>query len=556
MKLFSIVCSLFFVSLSQAQTAPSSAPAGFMHLFYFDASGSMRNRVGIPESGERERLQESLFHSDWLFHAGQQSRCYQFTVQVEPVNGMASTLNIAQLGEFVEKRWTIGSGNTDLVGVLDSAQQVAAGNPKGATTLAWILTDNVNDPNGAGGDVENTRAFYQRMFQNDTNVQRLYFFPMTDFKLVLYLLVFSSDPALGGLDLDHFEKELGTYAKTIRAPRIRAKPVGGERPLEIDPRIQFEGVSQDVSAEMIGIGRRGALVVHGMKEHEPLSGIFKLRLKSRFEEWRIEKATIERTSLDGIESTDFPNILDRLSARLTPNGITVDPQSTSSIAYSMELGSQDAPLTPEAPFFSLAAMSPDATGIIRGRLSLKIGNPKLQLKLISDPKLTKAVRQIFQLEDIEYFVPKNLASEQIRLDFAIPVDFEVSYRWGIRWLFWAAVLLLPVLMIFLFFSRSSHALNIRVEGYSDATITLSGKVAYPISPAGKALAQLTSSFGGVLCRPLEGALVNGSRKAVALKSGSHFEIQREDASYRYRLEILKDTKAPPSSQSSSPGGFY
>ena len=279
-----------------------------------------------------------------------------------------------------------------------------------------------------------------------------------------------------------------------------------------------------------------------------------LRLRSRFNEWRVEKAVVERTSLDGIESRDFPNLGEKLSARLSPNSISVDPQSTSSVVYSLELGSMDAPLTPKAPFVSLAALSPEGKGTVTGRLSLRIGNPKLRLKIFNDPQLTSAVQKIFRLEEIEYFVPQNLSAEQIRLDFSIPVEFEVSYRWWTRWLVIGGLALL-LLCIGLFVLRgSSSPLMVRVEGYSSAPVTLMGGVRYSISPGGRPLAELVRSGGGVVCRALPGATVNGTSGRVSLKTGGPLEIQFEGAIYRYRFEIVKASSTPPAH--SRPGSRY
>jgi hypothetical protein len=72
-------------------------------------------------------------------------------------------------------------------------------------------------------------------------------------------------------------------------------------------------------------------------------------------------------------------------------------------------------------------------------LVVRIGSPKLRFKIFNDDATTRAVRSIFHLEDIEYFVPRSVADQVIRLDLSLPVRFEVRYD------FWPRLLAVCVL---------------------------------------------------------------------------------------------------------------
>jgi hypothetical protein len=552
MKKLVPICSLLLL-LPVAFAQPRS-PA-LQHLFYFDSSGSMVSRVGPAGATLRQSLARRLFSSSAILESSQVARVFRFTTRVMPVQGIPATAQLEALAAFVRNGWAITSEDTDLVRVLDDA--VAAAHAQaGRVTLAWILTDNVNDPRGKGADVMNTRAFYEKLFHVPTTIRRLYFFPIPELKLVEYLLVISEDEKISGLEVDQFENALNAYGRSLNAPRIRAKPVGGEMPLEFDSHIDFEGAAQNVSAQVLGKGLRAQLVIDGLQEGSPLNGVFRLRLRSRFDEWRIEQATIERAALEQLESKDFPSIPMQLSARLTPSGITVDPRGASSVVYSLELGAVDTPLKAEAPFFTAAAFSPGATGTVRGRLSLRVADPKLKLKIFDEPALTRAVQQVFHLEDIEYFVPKALASEALRLDFSMPVEAHVAYRWWTRCLAVAITSLIILSAVYVLFSQGPKSLLVRIQGYSEAPITLTAKGAYRIAPSGKPIAELRLRRSGLSCQPLAPSLVNGRRTPVSLKRGGNVEIVRGSESYRYVIEILKQQAATRRPNSSGPGEYY
>ena len=113
------------------------------------------------------------------------------------------------------------------------------------------------------------------MFQEPTSLRRVYFFPMPDARFVLYLLIFSSDPALHGIEVDRMENALSRFAAGLQAPRIRAKPVGGEMPLTMEPERTPEDTTSPV-AEAFGAGAHASLIVHGMQEGQPLTGTMRI----------------------------------------------------------------------------------------------------------------------------------------------------------------------------------------------------------------------------------------------------------------------------------------
>ena len=384
----------------------------------------------------------------------------------------------------------------------------------------------------------------------------MYFFPLKDYKLVLYLLVFAPDPSLRGVDIDRFEDRVAGFARALGAPKIRAKPVGGESPLEFDPRINFTGDDSGVMAEVVGSGRKATLVIHGLKEGKPLSGKFRLRVRSRFDEWRIEHANVEMTRLDDLESSQFPNLSGRMSAHLSPSGVTVDPRSASSIVYTLDLGSDGQ--IPQAPFFEPAAFNPDGFGVVTGKLVMKIGDPKLTLKIFNDEATTQAVQSIFRLKDIEYFVPRSAAGKEIRLDLAVPVRFEVGYNYLPRWLTLIGVVLLLGACAAWLLEDGKRAVRCRLVGYQEESFAVTRSVAFPISPAGTRIAELRKSLsGGIVCKPMPGVTANHKKGAQSVANGGKIELTSGETVYDYRLEVLsRRGNKTDSSVGTSTGGYY
>ena len=510
----------------------------------------MTKTLGGAGSPARHYLADHMFASPAMFREGQPLSVYTFTVKCRPE--FSGAVNYSNLRNMLENGLPITHEDTDLVATMRKAQAEYANDTHGGITLAWVLTDNVNDPAGNGGDEVNTRAFYGEMFREDIGAQRMYFFPLKDYKLVLYLLVFAPDATVRGIDMDNFEDAVAGFARSLGVPKVRAKPVGGENPLEFS----FNTNDAGPVCEVIGVGRKSSLVCHGLKEGHPLTGKFQLRLRSRFDEWRVEHANVESTRLQDLKSDDFPNVGGNTSAHLSPSTVTVDPRATSEVVYTLDLGEgQDQ--TPRASFLKLAALNPDGHGVVEGKLVMKIGDPQLKLKFLDDPVTTEAVRSIFNLENVEYFVPKAAASKEIRLDFAIPVRFEVGYDYVTRWLVLAGVLILLGGMSIWLLTLGHRPVQCRLIGYQEEPFTLTSNAAFRIAPSGKPLAELRKGmFGGIECRPRPGVTMNKKHGPVAVVNGGAIKLAFEDVVYSYRLEVLSSARAPAAPSASPPGGGY
>ena len=390
---------LAFVSL----LSTTSLDGQMSHVHFLDGSGSMKRILGAAGSDPRIKLGRAIEAIPKELNSDAIRGVHVFNTATSLVQPPGGSWSQAALARFIREQLS-SSGDTDLVKVLEAGTRAAESHP-GGVTFVWVLTDNVNDPKGQGADAQNTRQFYGRLFEERSLVRRVYFFPLQSVRVVLYLLVLSDEAGMAKLDLDRLENALDTYGRSISAPRIRAKPVGGEQPIEIDRRITFEGPNEEMCAEVVGQGRRAVLRIACISEGKPLHGTFRVRLRSRFNEWRIERARVQDTSLRGLTSDDFPEINGRMSAKLTPSAVAIDPRSTSAVRYALELGpAGDAPV-PEAPFFTWAAFDPDGTGLVRGQLALRIDDVKLALKIFNNPEATAAIQSVFQLSDIEYFVP-------------------------------------------------------------------------------------------------------------------------------------------------------
>jgi len=532
-----------------AQLNPAS-DTPFNQVLFYDVSGSMTKTLGPAGSPARRYLAEHLFGPRWMFREGQPVNVYSFTVKCRPE--FSGKVDYSNLRNMLQSGLPITHEDTDLVATMRKAQAEYARDTHGGITLAWVLTDNVNDPAGNGGDEVNTRAFYAEMFREDTGAQRMYFFPLKDYKLVLYLLVFAPDPTVRGIDMDNFEDSVAGFARSLGAPKVRAKPVGGENPLEFS----FTTNASGPVCEVIGVGRKSSLVCHGLKEGHPLTGSFQLRVRSRFDEWRVEHANVETTRLQDLKSDDFPNVAGNASAHLSPSTITVGPRATSEVVYTLDLGEGQDQI-PRASFFKLAALNPDGYGVVNGKLVMKIGDPEIKLKFFDDPATTEAVHSIFNLENVEYFVPKAVANKEIRLDLAIPVRFEVGYDYVTRWLILAGVLILIGGISIWMFTGGHRPVECRLIGYREEPFTLTSNAVFRIAPSEKPLADLRKGlFGGIECRPRPGVTVNKKRGPVSVVNGGPIELASEDVVYSYRLEVLSTARVPAASANPPGGGYY
>lgn len=527
--------------------------SSYHYVFLFDVSGSMNEtgKLRAANSPTRQYLAQHIFANPEMFHEGQPASVYTFTVKCR--REFSGPLRYSTVQNMLLTGLPITHENTDLIETLRTAEAEHAQNAKGGITLAWILTDNANDPAGNGPDEVNTRSFYAEMFREESLAQRMYFFPLKDLKLVLYLLVFAPDASLQGMDIDAFEDSLVRFARALGAPKIRAKPVGGERPLELAGLTSDE---EGVMAEMISSGAKGLLRVKGLKEGKPLNGIFRLHVRSRFDEWRVEAAQVEAVSLQDLQSEDFPNIAGKAPARLSPRDVSVDPRMQTTKVYTLDLGEGE-DQAPEAPFFTPAALNPDNYGVIRGKLVIKIGDPRLTLKIFNDPATTQAMESVFRLRDIEYFVPKSAAGKAMRLDLAIPVEFDVGYNSLPRWAALGGVfLVLAGGTTWLLLGRR-NAVECRLIGYQEDTFRLMPASAFPIAPSGARVAELRKSmFGQIVCKGMPGVIVNG-RPAARVGNGSPIEIKAGEAEYSYRLEVLSRRPAVHREEATpQSGGFY
>jgi hypothetical protein len=510
-------------------------------------------KLGRAQSSTRQYLADHLFAAPELFVEGAPATVYSFTVKCR--REFSGSLRHSTIQNMLLTGLPVTHENTDLVETLRTAEAEYNQNGPDGITLAWILTDNANDPAGSGADEVNTRSFYSEMFRDGTPAQRMYFFPLKDLKLVLYLLVFAPDATLHGVDIDKFEDQLAHFARALGAPKIRAKPVGGERPLEL---AGLTSMQDGVLAEMIGSGAKGTLRIAGLKEGAPLMGQLKLHVRSRFDEWRINDAKVEVVSLQDLQSDDFLNVSGRMPARLDPRDVSVDPHSQTGKVYTLDLGQGDEPVL-RASFFTLAALNPEGHGTITGKLVIKIGDPKLTLKIFNDPATTEAIQSIFHLRDIEYFVPKSAAGNAMRLDLIIPVQFDAEYNWLQRWGAIAAMLVVLTAGAFFIWASKNKAVECRLLGYQEDTFRLTPGSVFPIAVGGVRIAELNKSvFGGIKCKPMRGVTVNGKLVPVSVANGSPIELAQGDDGYSYRLEVVAGRRSPqpkPEAGAQS-GGFY
>jgi hypothetical protein len=216
------------------------------------------------------------------------------------------------------------------------------------------------------------------------------------------------------------------------------------------------------------------------------------------------------------------------------------------VRYALELGAGgDAPV-PQAPFFTWAAWNPDGFGTVRGRLVLRIGDVDLRLQIFNDPTATEAIKNVFSLHDIEYFVPKKFHERELRLDFAVPVEFEVEYRHWPRWLATVVSLLAVVALLLFLFAGGARVRYLRLVGYSEEPLRLAPGKPQAFAPGGRPVAEFRlTRRGAIVCRPIGDAKVNGSVKQTTVLPGSMVVIVSEGLEYSYRADVVQAPAAAP-----------
>ena len=137
--------------------------------FLVDVSGSMRSTLGLPSSEARAFLSRNLWKDTGLFRPSQAATMGTFTVPGFDTLEYRGTMDARALERILLERMPISNRDTDL----RHALRVASAAPSKKLRLAWLLTDNANDPKGTGADIDNTRQFYGDLFQGDPRVRRV-----------------------------------------------------------------------------------------------------------------------------------------------------------------------------------------------------------------------------------------------------------------------------------------------------------------------------------------------------------------------------------------------
>ena len=90
------------------------------------------------------------------------------------------------------------------------------------------------------------------------------------------------------------------------------------------------------------------------------------------------------------------------------------------------------------------------------------------------------MQSIFHLSDIEYFVPKTMAGNVDRLDFSVPVEFEVAYNVWPRWAALGGIAVALLILVALLFRSSRTVTWIRLSGSSQESFRIGGRQRVPL----------------------------------------------------------------------------
>ncbi len=503
------------------------------HLILLDTSGSMKSKymAGLREWLVRPLLTSSILPGERVLMRGFDKRGSRGFIKDDPQRYYNGLLDVEQVLAVIPSADRINGALTSIPEALDLGLADLEAYGLSDNTLIYLITDNVQDESGSAND--SIAPFYEKIY-NDPRFKNIYFFPIvregdTD-ALVMYVLNYATDQTQG------FPEKMEALGKALGHRPVLFRPIRLTS-LELDrSSLLVEGEDGIATAADFEDGR----IVFNVDAGRAISGRLKFRLKSRFKEWKIERAIVTDAS---VELTESAYILsgDRLKWSLDPKTIELNPQQTSSTIYTIDLSSGGTVETAAPGFIDSFFIEPVCT--VNGMVSFRIDEPVLRLAFFDDPELASRIRRVKGLEQIEEFLmPRRLPPSSRALELKIPILIKIRQPVKPKWALALALgaVSVCVLTLGLLIARPK-TFQLNAAGESRIVkLRLFARVRLDVN--GQELGVLTRTLGGFRLLLHEPFLAeNGTRRSrIAVTDNFAVSNSEDNRIYRFSVEPLDD----------------
>ncbi|MDY7034029.1 MAG: hypothetical protein SVY10_19225 [Thermodesulfobacteriota bacterium] len=300
-----------------------------------------------------------------------------------------------------------------------------------STSIVWLITDNIQDPEGRTDEQGDINQFYEKL-RNDINVNRVHIFPLSlDFNGTLYerdgqtplgqytgkrgLVVYAI--LLDVAWAETFESQITNFSRLIQFPSrkgILCKPLEeGDVTVIAEEISHMDGKGNFTKQSPLIYQKGGELTSEKIfSVHESIEGAFLIRILSRMENIYISKPEVQLTLIEDFKQQDFksgsPKLVSdpvQLEYDLVPDRFSQDIR----IFIALERGVAFAAGSPGAYWHALfQSRAADYRGKIRVSLKVK----KSHFGLVED------IREKYSTNDPRYFqiIDKELQSRIFGLD--------------------------------------------------------------------------------------------------------------------------------------------
>ena len=424
---------------------------------------------------------------------------------------------------------------------LNEALDNAIGILNGAGVI-WVLTDNINDPEGQLGtgfeseeDIKGTTEFYKRL-KNDLAIRRIVCYPvimpvkdpnLLNGGLVLYSILYSRN------ELSHTETQ--KYVNRMQNSKLRE--TCKEDPVFLKPLdITFLGLKHRDSNTKEGKDKElyldGAIAeLKGFEENKEITAVFEGDINVpkistyQITDARLSANVISVTSTDpSLKEIDSQSIKTDIKTDFSPNKVG----GSYTIAFTFPK------LRPK--FFTTNILSD--TFHIKGFMTIELSGIRLQ----PDKKFIDRVKRIYAMETMsQIFIPSiKDGCALIRM----PFDIEVRYE---AWRFWAAVSMILVVVLILLtaiyvisFKKAKVTISVDGEEKSFKLSSLSrGESIYPSDDSFSLGVVKMGFLGGIYFK--KGALVDYG--SPTCRGKRHILPEGESISVIYKDTDLKEHAA-------------
>lgn len=539
----------FFLILAISVFASGVYSQGQKVSFLFDNSGStfgFYNDAGssyrvFAKALMKNAVSENDFVSVYLFSKTEKNRgisspqtLFQNTAKEFIPEKVMSLFKVAKSSDN-------GYGNTDIIEALDKA----ISDLKNAAGVIWLVTDNINDNTGMGGDssLANTLEFYKRL-RNDENIRKILLYPVPE-KIkgenyssngyVCYAIVYSPVPLTQG--------SLEVYDKYIRNAGINIKPIT-LKPLDVGTVVLTPKVTQTkvYPGKLYFDGK--TLRGFGFDEGEKVQQVFSdLALKSNLYPYIIRSASLD-VRLENFSSTDY-SVKSLGSQKINPSSVSnVSPEGEVkgfSVTFNMP------EITPSFSFNTI--FKEDFT--VGGQLILEVSNVDIAL----DTTYLKSFQDLFALNSVPDIFKPVLKDKKINT--VIPLEIKIMYgSWRMFLLIGMIVILILIVAVVLYLLLKKNYYRIKTDNEEEYTISLSPLSSYTFSKGySGALGKIKKGiFGSPVF--IYSRLTSSPGSKVRITDGIPVEIEYSDGKTNFIITSTKKSSSTDEELSSGDGEFY